>query len=194
MLVLLWMLVFSVLLFVLVSGTVLDLLFYYRTRDAYHLKRIAVFWSAPLVFIGATIFLIWWLSPAAVTKDSIVGCYEVDDRFYPGPNARWQKQLFRFEVGTDNSFVLYERLADGTDKPFFGHVSWANDSPEKWSIRMRTPHPVAVKYPLLYRQQHGFYYVFRTKAFGNMFFRRMGDSCEVKLAERPRIPLFGQPL
>ena len=182
MLAILWIFFIGLVLLTLLARTISDLWLFYRSRDTAHLTHLARVWSLPLLLIGAPIFLLWFTSPVAVTKDSIVGCYQVDDRFYPGPNARWQKQLFRFEVTADNRFVLYERLADGIDKPFVGTIRWANESPEKWSIRMQTPHPVAVNYPLLYRQPHGFYYVFRTKAFGNMFFRRVGDSCEVKLA------------
>lgn len=182
MLAIVWIFFFGSLLIILAIHTISHLWKLYRTRDSYHLKQIALIWCVPFLFFGSLFFVSWYLSPVQISKGSIVGCYEVDDRFYSGPNAQWQKKHFRFEVTSKNTFVLYERLADQTDKPFVGQVNWANQRPERWSVTMKTPHHVVDRHPTLYRQQSGFYYVFRTKKFGNMFFKRIGSKCVVKLA------------
>ena len=181
MLAIVWILFFLILLVILVSHTVVSIWQYFKKRDSYYLKRILLVWSIPLIFFGVLAFLAWVSSPVQVTKDTIVGCYEIDDSFYNGPNAQWQKKHFRFEVKDNDTFIFYERLADQTDKPFKGKLKWANGHPEKWSVTMQDRHHVVNKYPTLYRGQSGFYYVLRSAKFGNMFFRKIGNSCLVKL-------------
>lgn len=98
--------------------------------------------------------------------------YEIDTSFYPGKNANWQKEHFRFQVKQDDTFIFYDRLADNSEREYHGSITWAHQNPEKWSIQMNESHHVIDPHPVLYRNQKQIYYVFRSKLFGNMFFRK----------------------
>ena len=172
----LWLLIFGFMFLVLAFKTGSNLWRYYKNREIVHLKRIAIIWLTPISFILVLIFLSWMSSLTSVDRAKIIGSYAVDDNFYPGENAVWQKKHYRFEVRPDDTFVLFERLGDGSDRPYFGKITWANEAIEKWSITMEIPHHVVDEHPVLYRERFGFYYVFRTKKFGNMFYRKVGGS------------------
>jgi hypothetical protein len=172
----LWLLVFGIIFLVLSYKTVRKFWFYYKDREVKHLKSVTAIWAIPVSFILVIISLSWTLSLTSVDREKIIGSYSVDDRFYPGKNAAWQKKHYRFEIRSDDTFVLFERLGDGSEKPYFGKVSWANEATEKWSVTMDAPHHVIDKHPVLYRERFGFYYVFRTKYFGNMFYRKVDGS------------------
>lgn len=168
----LWLILFAFIFLVLISKSVSNFLNYSRSGDNTYIKKLAVMWLVPSLFIVAVVMLSWSLSLTQVNRDRIVGSYEVDDSFYPGSNANWQKKHYRFEVHSDNTFKLYLRLADNSEAEYLGNITWANENPEKWSIAMHDPHHVVDPNPTLYREKFGFYYVFRTQKFGNMFFRK----------------------
>ncbi len=168
----LWLLLFVLITLILIYKSVLSLLDYFNSRDLLHLKKVILIWLVPLMFMSVLLSLSWVLSLKKVNKDNIIGHYEVDDRFYPGSHAAWQKNTYRFEVRSGNQFILYVRLADNLEKEYKGDITWANEATEKWSISMVPPHHVVDPHPVLYRERFGFYYVFRTKKFGNMFFRK----------------------
>lgn len=39
-----------------------------------------------------------------ITKERVIGLYEIDENFYPGENSAWQKQHFSFEITEDDYF------------------------------------------------------------------------------------------
>lgn len=169
----LWILVFIIILFFMFLKTCWNLWGYFKERDRTYLQSIAVLWMVPFGLISVLVFSSWFFGLTNVDKEKIIGKYAVDERFYPGSNADWQKKHYRFEVRPNDTFVFFERLADGSEKEYTGRIKWANERVEKWSISMDSPHHVVPKHPVLFREQFGFYYVFKTKKFGNMFFRKV---------------------
>ncbi len=107
-----------------------------------------------------------------ITKSRIVGIYTIDDSFYPGKNAEWQKALYSFEITSDDKFIFREKLADSSFRTTLGTVHYyRNSSPILFRIVLSDPHPLVDEYPSLYRGNRKFYYVFESK-FGNMFYRK----------------------
>jgi hypothetical protein len=169
----LWFLILGFVFFILILKTLSNVRCYAKTHEALHLHKTAVLWLVPIIFVSALIFLSWSLSLSSVDRNKIIGNYEVDAQFYPGKNALWQKRHYRFQVRPDNTFVLFERLADSSEKMYVGNITWANEATEKWSISMENDHHIVPRHPILYRERFGFYYVFKTKKYGNMFFRKI---------------------
>ncbi|ODB35831.1 hypothetical protein BB427_16485 [Pseudoalteromonas sp. BMB] len=146
---------------------------YFKTKEDKYLLR-ASFWGLlPFGIVALFSILIWLSTPESINRERIIGSYEVDTNFYSGHNADWQKRHYRFEIYEDDSFIFFERLADSSERKYIGKVKWANETPEKWSISMQTPHHVVPIYPILYREKNGFYYVFESQYFGNVFFRKV---------------------
>ena len=113
-----------------------------------------------------------YIKPPNMTQDRIVGAYQIDTDFYPGTNAEWQREHFYFKITSDDQFVFFEKLADGSYKTIEGKVDWYNSSPSKFRIVVEQPHPLIDEFPTLYRGKRKFYYVFDSE-FGNMFYRKV---------------------
>jgi hypothetical protein len=165
--------IWLLLLLFLIIKTLSQLLRYFKTKNKKHLFTVIKIWFIPISIISILLMLAWLNGLTLVDKDRIVGTYEVDSDFYPGKNADWQKNHFRFKIQKDGKFILFSRLANKSEKEYFGEISWANEAPEKWSVKMLNPHHIIDKHPVLYREKFGFYYVFRSKRFGNVFFRKV---------------------
>jgi hypothetical protein len=170
----LWLLCFLVVFAAAFTTSVIFLIIYGRTKNKSYLKKAALPWIVVFVMVGFISYS-WWSAslPRVIDKNYIVGTYEIDANFYPGKNATWQKEHFRFQITRDDKFIFYDRLADKSEREYHGSVTWAHENPEKWSIQMEEPHHVIDPHPVLYRDQKQIYYVFRSKLFGNMFFRKV---------------------
>ena len=165
-----------ILLLALISHSLVLAFRYKQTKNIFHLKKIAIIWLTPAVFLGSIIFILWLKKPIPITKERIIGSYEIDTNFYPGANSQWQKENFRFEVTANSQFVLYEKQKDNSERKYLGEIAWDMAPPAKWSIKMTEPHQVVDAHPELYRSNKRFYYVFKSKRFGNMFFRKESNA------------------
>ena len=177
MLAIIWVLIFGVIVFFLVLRTLFNLRNDSKNNEVEYVKKPSVIWIViwvtTVIFISFFVLSSWFFSLTTVNKSKIIGRYEVDTTFYPGVNANWQQQHYRFEVRPHSQFAFFERLADGSEKMYLGNITWANEKTEKWSISMDIDHHVVPLHPVLYRERFGFYYVFKTKKYGNMFFRKV---------------------
>ena len=149
-------------------NTLLLLWKYIKTRQKIYLRKLGFLWVVPSIIIG---FVLYSYYP--ITKDRVIGLYEIDNNFYPGPNANWQKEHFSFEITKEGEFLFKEKLKDGSVKVSSGKIHWYRKSPPMlYRIFMREEHPLIDTYPALYRGKRRHYYVFETK-FGNMFYRKV---------------------
>ena len=164
---------FGILIFLIFSvyvgiSSLIYILKYVKTRDKLYLKTLGIIWVIPGLLIGFALYAHY-----PITKDRVVGKYEIDNSFYPGVNANWQKELFTFEITSEDKFLFNERRKDGSTKTIQGKIVWYRRSPPMlFRIVMEEYHPLIDEYPALYRGNRRFYYVFESK-FGNMFYRKV---------------------
>ena len=160
----------------IVASIVLLVLYFVMHRRKAFLYAIFAIWVPQILFALIVGIIIWINQPRPLTTDVLIGNYVIDTTFFRGKNAEWQKHTFRLCLSKD-SLILYEKLADGSEKQFRGKVSWESGPPAKWSVSMIDAHHVVDPHPTLYRTTNGhkFYYVFKSKKFGNMFFRKESD-------------------
>lgn len=141
---------------------------YLRTREVNHLKKLGLIWIFPSLLIGIALY-----AHFPITKERVIGHYQIDSSFYPGENADWQKAYFSFDITEDNQFLFHEKLRDGSVKTVRGNVVWYRQSPPMlYRIAMDHEHPLIDEYPALYRGNRKFYYVFESE-YGNMFYRKV---------------------
>ncbi|WP_289029069.1 hypothetical protein [uncultured Paraglaciecola sp.] len=141
---------------------------YLKTKDVIFLKKLGLVWVIPSVLIALMLYAYY-----PITKERVVGLYQIDTNFYPGKNADWQKEHFSFEINENDDFLFHEKLKDGTVKTIKGKVVWFRQSPPMvFRIEMEHAHPLVDEYPTLHRGNRAFYYVFDSK-FGNMFYRKI---------------------
>ncbi len=141
---------------------------YCRTRELAYLKKLGLIWVFPSILIAIVLYAHY-----PITKERVVGLYQIDASFYPGENADWQKEHFSFEINEKDEFLFHEKLKDGNVKTIKGKVVWFRRSPPMlFRIDIEHAHPLVDEYPTLYRGNRKFYYVFDSK-FGNMFYRKV---------------------
>lgn len=165
-------------LLLLVVASIVLLYRYAKTKNNRYLKYAAGIWSLPLLLVLGIAVLYLVNRPVTLSKERIIGQYEIDTNFYPGANADWQKAHYRFEITDKDEFILYEKLADGSERQHRNQIRWSEGPPYKWSIVITEDHHVIDRSPTLYRTMNSrkFYYVFESKKFGNMFFRKKEPS------------------
>ncbi len=141
---------------------------YVKTRKVIYLKKLGVIWVLPSILVGLALY-----AHFPITKERVVGLYEIDSSFYPGRNSDWQKEHFTFEITKDDKFLFNEKLKDGSVKTVQGVIEWYRESPPMlFRIVMEQEHELVDQYPALYRGNRKSYYVFESK-FGNMFYRKV---------------------
>ncbi|MEO0425392.1 MAG: hypothetical protein AAF184_23870 [Pseudomonadota bacterium] len=131
--------------------------------------------KAVLALVGAIVAFYWAYNYVNdVPRWRLNGCYRIDQSFYPGENAEWQRAHFAFEVTADREFYFYERLKDGAVRTTReGMVHFYRDTaPHLFSIEIDARHPLVDPHPSHYRGRLRFYFVFES-AFGNMFWRKV---------------------
>jgi hypothetical protein len=136
-----------------------------------------------VIFIGGTglLFMIEpFLKPMVVTPQDIYGNYVIDKSIFPGKQAEWQYDNFRFKI-TKNDELVFEYHIYNNWKREVVNISYTSgyydtDKDEYCNKRIilhsnSTNHHIIHDNPTLFRKDFNrFYYVFKSKRFGNVFF------------------------
>ena len=105
----------------------------------------------------------------------IYGIYRVDPAFFPGPQADWQHDHYRITVAEDRTITLTERYDGGGAVAFSGRYEFIEGyiaAPRLCILPDQFIHHLLSDNPTLYRENWGFYYVFHSPEYGNVFFRK----------------------
>lgn len=153
-------------------------LFFYslETGKKTGLIILGVLWgSLILIFILGRI-ADYYRTPIHLTRQDIIGEYRIDTSFYPGKNAKWQYDHYKFIITNKDSMLFIVMKEKELPKRIYHHkLSFSDGPPALWSVIADSTHHVIRNRPILYRSHKRFYYVFYSPWFGNMFFRKMGD-------------------
>ncbi len=143
-----------------------------------------------LVFWGFFIFgtgLLWitgpYFRPMILTNKDIIGNYIIDKNKFPGRQADWQYENFKFTINENDELIFQSRVYGNVWKSDTVKVSYFSgyyeiDKKEYCNRKLRvhsdsTAHHIIRDNPTLYRQKfNSFYYVFESKKFGNVFFKK----------------------
>lgn len=121
--------------------------------------------------------------PMTLTQKDIYGTYVIDKDKFPGKQADWQYENFRFTI-TENDELIFESLIYGdkwkteTVKVSYSSGYYDLDKKEYCNRKLRVHsdsanHHIIKDNPTLYRQSFNrFYYVFESEKFGNVFFKK----------------------
>jgi len=107
-------------------------------------------------------------------KDDFYGQYVIDRDHCPGKQADWQYKSFKFQIRPDNS-IVFDIMEEGVIKKIFrGNFSTLRPySSEVPVMNMEWPtHHILTTNPTVYRRNGGFYLVFNSPLFGNVFFKK----------------------
>ncbi len=128
---------------------------------------------------GAFLLLILFLLSPLWTKVELApkdyhGTYVIDRSFYPGKQADWQYNHFRFEVLPSDSILFYETEGAKIAAAYCGRVSWpAGYISARMRLNMDSPtHFIVASNPTTHRFIWSFRLVFATSKFGNVAFKK----------------------
>jgi len=148
------------------------------TRKIIYGKMLGVMWASfcmlILVVLIGGLLLHTVFSKKILAKSDYYGQYIVDRSYFRGKQADWQYNSFRFEIKDNDSLYFYETNRDTILQTYTGTIR-TNKSlhSEVLVINMREPtHHVVSGNPIIYCETWGFYLVFTSPKFKNMYFRK----------------------
>ena len=130
-----------------------------------------------LIIMGLVLFVFivrFFTEPKKLKKEDIYGEYVIDRDKYPGFQADWQYNNYRFEITKNNKFVFYETDKEIVKRIYKGNISFT-ESYVAPRIKLQVDSPrnhIIENEPTLYRRAFSFYYVFKSPKFGNVFFKK----------------------
>lgn len=146
------------------------------TRKKIFRYSLAIIWGG---IVGLVIMLLAarpFFEKIKLNKDDYYGEYVIDRSFFPGEQADWQYNHFRFKITEDDSIFFYVTEQDNVLQTYKGVVSTTKPySSARLIIEMDQPtHHVITSNPTTYRDIWHFNLVFDSPYFDNMFFKK-GD-------------------
>jgi len=149
-----------------------------RKKSQAEINHILKAW---LIVIGILIslpLLAFLISPLTtkmiVDPSDIYGEYVIDREMFKGKQTDWQYDHYRFEIKKDNTLLFYVTDKEKILKTHKGHVTFlAPYASSRIVIHINQPrHHILESNPTMYREIWSFYYVFESKYYGNMFFKK----------------------
>lgn len=166
----------SIFLFIAVILTSLYLIVDGSSKSVIILKLLwlgGICFAALLIIIGYTIN--FFTSKMTVERDDVYGWYVIDRSKFPGAQADWQYEHYRFEITKTDSIKFYVTKRNYIIIVYQGPVDISPDGVIVPMIDYPMGFPkyhVLSQNPTLYRQPFSFYYVFESSLYGNMFFTK----------------------
>lgn len=137
-------------------------------------KTVALIW---LGIFGLAIlsWVIQWISAKTVVKKKeYYGQYIVNRDYFPGIQADWQYENFRFEIKDNDSIYFYVTDKEKVLKTYRGTIATIKPySSERLTLNMQEPnHHIMSNDPTTYRNAWSFYLVFYSPRFNNVYFKK----------------------
>jgi hypothetical protein len=116
----------------------------------------------------------WLTAKTELEKKDYYGQYIVDRDYFPGTQADWQYDHFRFEIRHDDNIYFYVTDQAKILKTYKGKITTTKPyNSERLVINMEPPgHHIMANNPTTYRDAWGFYLVFNSPKFSNVYFKK----------------------
>lgn len=144
------------------------------SRKAVLGKMLAIMWGGLFSLIAFIVVLQIFTTKMKVTKNKIYGNYVIDKSKFPGIQANWQYDNFKFKITKKNILHFSYKTSNGKIKT---EIIPAKFLEQYYSDRLligkdTSRHHIIVDNPTLYRDAWSFYYVLKSDKFGNVFFKK----------------------
>lgn len=161
-------------LFAVILAIIMLLLIASITRNKVIMRFLVVLITLMALASCFLAFLGWWNRKTILSGRDYVGHYIIDRSYFPGKNADWQYEHFRFEITKDDSIFFYKTEGDRVINTFKGTTSYPKPyGSARLRLSMKQPtHDIVLTNPTIYRDNWDFYMVFYSSDYGNMFFTK----------------------
>lgn len=160
--------------FILIPLTGILLVTWLLTRKKLFGKTLGLIWLCifGLAFLSGTIR--WLTEKKELKKKDYYGQYIVNRDYFPGRQADWQYENFRFEIKENDSIFFYVTDKEKIIKTFKGTISTVKPyNSERLKIKMERPtHHIMTSNPTIYRSAWSFHLVFYSPKFNNVYFKK----------------------
>ena len=160
--------------FILVPSTIILLLIWLFTKKQIFGKTLGIIWLS-IFGLALFSFIVQTLTAKKqLKKKDYYGQYIVDRDFFPGKQANWQYNNFRFEIKDNDSIYFYVTENAKILKTFRGVITTTQYyTSETLIINMQQPtHHIMTSNPTTYRSAWSFYLVFYSPKFNNVYFKK----------------------
>lgn len=125
-----------------------------------------------LVFLSGTVR--WLTGKTILKKKDYYGTYIVDRDYFPGKQADWQYENFRFEIKDNDSIYFYRTEKENVLKTYRGKITTTTTyNSERLILNMDKPiHHIMTSNPTTYRSTWSFNLVFYSPKFNNVYFKK----------------------
>lgn len=159
---------------VILPSTIILTIVWAVSRKAFFGKLLGLMWGSLILLLALSIVLQIFTTKKKVTRNKIYGNYVVDRSKFPGEQANWQYDNFKFKITDDNVLHFSYKTSNEEYKTELVKVKFLE---QYYSDRLElgkdsTRHHIIVDNPTLYREVWNFYYVFKSDKFGNVFFKK----------------------
>lgn len=166
----------------LIPLTIIFIIIWRISKKKIIIKSIGIVWGIFMFLILLAITIGKIMQPIIIKNSDIYGEYIIDKTKFGGRQAEWQYENFRYKI-TKNEELIFESRVYGnkwkTEKLKVSYSSGYYDDDKKnycnRKIRIHsdsTNNHIIQDNPTLYRKSFNFYYVFKSKKFGNIFFKK----------------------
>ncbi len=160
--------------FILIPSFVILIITWVLTRKIIFGKIIGcvVLGVLGLTFLSLSIQFL--TSKTKLEKQDYYGQYVINRDYFKGKQADWQYENFRFEIKDNDSLYFYVTNKNKILKTYRGTISTSKPyNSEILIINMQQPtHHIVTHNPTVYRDAWGFYLVFYSPKFNNVYFKK----------------------
>ena len=154
--------------------TIVLLLIWAITRKRIFGKILGYFWLSllGLFCLGTIVRLL--TDKMELKKSDYYGQYIVNRDYFPGKQADWQYNNFRFEIKENDAIYFHVTDKEKILKTYRGTITTTKPfSSERLIIKMeQTTHHIMTSNPTTYRSAWSFYLVFYSPKFNNVYFKK----------------------
>ena len=160
--------------FILVPLTVILLLIWLFSGKRLFGKTIGLIWLGIIGLIVFSMTINWLTSKTELEKKDYYGQYIVNRDFFPGKQADWQYENFRFEIKENDSIYFYVTDKEKILQTYRGTITTTESYVSKRLIvNMEQPtNHILKSNPTTYRSTWSFILVFYSPKFNNVYFKK----------------------
>jgi hypothetical protein len=137
-------------------------------------KATGLMWGGVLLLVVLTTIGKMLAPSPFLKKNDFYGDYFIDRECFPGKQADWQYESFRFVISSDDVINFYEMRKGQEIKFYRGFISTVEpEHSARLVLHMQQPtHHILSTDPTIYRNNGSFYLVFDSPKFKNVFFKK----------------------
>ncbi|PUV25477.1 hypothetical protein [Sphingobacterium athyrii] len=164
------------LVFVYIFAPVLAILILYfiLTGNRFVGKAIVSMIAGAIFLSLLSLFIQWVTAPKILKKEDYYGTYHVKRDLFPGEQTDWQYNTYTFEIKSNDSIYFKVLRANKVSEIYRGKIETITPyRSARLKLYMDFPtHHILDSDPTIYRNAWGFYLVFYSPKYNNVFFEK----------------------